>query len=85
MMTEYENNRRRQVSRMRSVSDFTMGIIFSLIGIYFLVYRSLRWHFLNQEYSDRDYFLGALCLCYGLWRIYRGYKKNYFKNEESDV
>ena len=85
MIEEYEKNKRTQVSRMKSVTDFVMGTIFSLMGIYFLSYRHLGWTFMGQEPSDRDYFLGALCLSYGIWRIYRGYKKNYFKNEGQEV
>lgn len=37
------------------------------------------------EFNDRfppnewDKVFGAVCVVYGLWRMYRGYKKNYFK------
>lgn len=79
---EYEKTKRKQVVRMRSITDIVMGIIFSIMGVYLLVYRYFGLTFMGQPPSDRDYFLSALCLAYGLWRIYRGYKKNYFKNEQ---
>ncbi|MBD0277278.1 MAG: hypothetical protein M3342_04300 [Bacteroidota bacterium] len=79
MLEEYEQKRQRQVSRMRSIMDYTMGIVFFLIGIYFLIYQKLGWNVFNRAPSSIDYFIGILFILYGSWRIYRGYKKDYFK------
>ena len=81
MLDEYEEKRRKQVSRMRSIMDYTMGIVFLAIGIAFLVSQFTHKAFLGREPSTINYFLGALFLLYGTWRIYRGYKKNYFRPE----
>jgi uncharacterized membrane protein HdeD (DUF308 family) len=78
MIEEYENNRRKQVSRMRSVMDYVMGSIFVIIGIYFFIYQKLDINVFNREPSTLDYFIGGLFTIYGIWRIYRGYKKSYF-------
>lgn len=64
---------------MRSTIDFVMGSFFFLIGLYFLVYEKLGWSLLDREPSSIDYFIGGLFVLYGGWRIYRGYKKNYFR------
>jgi uncharacterized membrane protein len=79
MIEEYEQKRRRQVSRMRSMVDFTMGGLFLLLGLYFLVYDALGWNIFDRKASSLDYFIGALFVLYGGWRIYRGYKENYFR------
>ena len=79
MLEDYEQQRRNQVSRMRSFMDYTMGVLFFLIGVYFLIYEKLGWNVFNREPSSLDYFIGGLFILYGSWRIYRGYKKNYFK------
>ncbi len=78
MVEEYENNRRKQVSTMRSVMDYVMGFLFVIIGIYFFIYQKLDINIFNREPSTLDYFIGGLFTVYGIWRIYRGYKKNYF-------
>lgn len=79
MIEEYEQKRQRQVSRMRSIMDYMMGFVFFLIGVYFLIYEKFGWNVFNRKPSPLDYFIGILFILYGGWRIYRGYKKDYFK------
>lgn len=77
---DYEQQRNRQVSRMRSVLDYAMGVLIILIGL-FLIFRFKLNIGLNKTYppDQWDKLYGALAVAYGSWRIYRGYKKNYFK------
>ena len=79
MIEEFQEKQRRQRSRMRSMVDYTMGTVFLLLGVYFLIYEKLGWKLLNREPSSIDYFIGLLFVLYGGWRIYRGYKKNYYR------
>lgn len=79
MVEEYEAQRRRQVRNMRSVMDYVMGALFFLIGVYFLTYRFLGVNVFNRQPSPIDYLIGGLFVVYGAWRIYRGYKKAYFR------
>lgn len=59
--------------------DYTMGLVFLAIGLYFLLYKITGMkQLLNRDPSVLDYFIGGLFVVYGVWRIYRGYKKNYF-------
>ena len=79
MLEDFQDKQRKQRSRVRSIMDYSMGSIFLLIGIYFLVYDKLGLTLLDREPSSIDYFIGGMFVLYGGWRIYRGYKKNYFK------
>lgn len=78
-MEDYQEQHRRRVSRMRSMMDFTMGILLVLIGLWFLTYEKLGINVFNRDPSDLDYLIGGLFVLYGIWRIYRGYKKDYFQ------
>jgi hypothetical protein len=79
MMEEYENEKRKQVSLMRSILDYGMGAVFFLIGLYFLLYEVLDISIFPRKPSVMDKLIGILFIAYGSWRIYRGYKKNYFR------
>ena len=79
MADEYEQQRRKQVIGMRSVADYGMGFVFFLIGVYFLTYAKLGLNIFPRKPSPVDYLIGILFVAYGAWRMYRGYKKNYFK------
>jgi steroid 5-alpha reductase family enzyme len=79
MLEEFNEQRRKRESNMRSFMDFTMGTIILLIGVFFLVYEYFGIKILDKEPGAIDKIIGALFVLYGGWRIYRGYKKNYFK------
>ena len=85
MAGEYEQQRRKQVSTMRSVMDYGMGFVFFLIGVYFLTYAKLGLNIFPRKPSPVDYLIGVLFFAYGAWRMYRGYKKNYFKEWTADA
>ena len=36
MFEDYEKKKRRQVSTMRSILDYGMGVLFILIGVFFI-------------------------------------------------
>jgi len=79
MFEEYENKKRKQVTQMRTIMDYGMGTLLMLAGIVFLFHDKLNIPLGNDAPTLLDKFFGGLCLVYGGWRIYRGYKKNYFK------
>jgi hypothetical protein len=62
---------------MRAILDFGMGVLILCLGIFFLVAPSLGIGFEIDNFYR--YFFSALCIVYGSWRVYRGYKKNYFR------
>jgi len=80
MIQDFQEKQKQQGTQIRSVMDYTMGIVFFCLGLYFVLYRHIGLpHIMKREPSDLDYFIGGLFITYGTWRFYRGYKKNYFK------
>ncbi|MBO9619128.1 MAG: hypothetical protein J7539_08850 [Niabella sp.] len=77
---EYEQQRNKRVAGMRSVLDYAMGVLIIFVGVFLLIRNKLDIP-LNKRFPPDaiDWFLGGLFVVYGIWRIYRGYKKNYFK------
>lgn len=82
MLDEYEKKRRKQVAQMKSLMDYGMGLLILLVGLFFLFRTKLGDLPLNVRLGEPDTLekvFGGLCIVYGTWRIYRGYKKNYFR------
>jgi len=79
MVEDSQEQQRKRMSRMRSVMDFIMGIILLVAGFYFLTYEKLGVNIFRRTPSGIDYFIGALFVLYGIWRIYRGFKKDYYR------
>lgn len=64
--------------RMKSIMDFGMGLLWLGMGA-FLVFIKLFDTAFQARFDDPVMkFFGAICMVYGLFRLYRGYKKNYF-------
>jgi hypothetical protein len=74
---ENENPRTKRYVGMKSIMDLGMGIIYVGVGIFILFAK--KFHFEN-EFVDSTIgkVFALLVIVYGLWRIYRGIKKNYF-------
>ncbi len=62
---------------MRTILDYGMGIMITGLGVFFLIAPRLGFDF-GVDVFYRIFF-ACLCLIYGIWRVYRGYKKNYFR------
>lgn len=79
MIEEYEKKKRKRTASMKSLLDYGMGIIILIGGLFFLFRGKLHISF-NESFppNSMDKIFGAICVLYGAWRIYRGYKKNYF-------
>ena len=80
MIEDFQERQRRKAAGVRSVMDFVMGGLFILLGLYFLLYQVLEIDIFKRAPSPvLDIVLGILFIAYGAWRMYRGYKKQYFK------
>ncbi|TCJ14401.1 DUF1206 domain-containing protein [Flaviaesturariibacter flavus] len=79
MVEEYEKKRRRQVGTMRAIMDYAMGIVFVLVGLFFFYAFFTKTPIMGREPGGLDVAIGVLFVVYGVWRVYRGYRKNYFK------
>ncbi len=81
MLEDYERKKRKQISLMRSMMDYTMGTIILLIGTFFFFRNRINiWvnDYLRPP-DALDKLLGVICILYGSWRIYRGFQKKYFR------
>jgi len=76
MATDFEEKKRKAYSLRRSLMDYGMGIIIAGIGV-FVAFSDRLGLVIELDPIFRYLFIG-LCLLYGGFRIYRGYKKNYF-------
>lgn len=78
MRQDLENKRRKAYAGRRSAMDLGMGIIYAGMGGFFMFSELLgiRMEFLQKPFS---YILGGICLLYGGFRIFRGIKKNYYR------
>jgi hypothetical protein len=75
-----ENGDRRRRSKvdilMRAIMDSGRGLVIFGMGIFFLISQKLGVDLaIDNLYR---YMFSGLCLLYGGWRIYRGYRKNYY-------
>lgn len=62
---------------MRSLLDYTMGILYLAAGSFLVFAEKFGFALDNFDITFR-YVFGAICSIYGSWRIYRGFKKDYF-------
>jgi hypothetical protein len=70
---ETRNNNNNN-SRIRSVYDYTMGVLWFAVGVFFLFQKKLGYD-LQLDKTLTGIF-GVSSLLYGSFRIYRGFKKN---------
>jgi len=71
------SERDKGLIRMRSMMDYGMGILWLGMGIFLLFIEHFNTG-LEARFDDPVMKgFGAICILYGGFRIYRGYKKNY--------
>lgn len=73
MIEDFQEQQRKKTAKIRSFMDFTMGGLLVIAGTLLLIFSVGNLDDINRKG------LGGLFILYGLWRIYRGYKKNYFR------
>ena len=77
---EEPSERDKSYLRMRSIMDFGMGLLWIAMGVFMIFIRRFNAE-LADKYDDNTFkIFGAVCIIYGLFRIYRGYKKQYFRD-----
>lgn len=77
---EEPSERDKSYLRMRSIMDFGMGLLWIAMGVFMIFIRRFNAE-LAEKYDDNTFkIFGAVCIIYGLFRIYRGYKKQYFRD-----
>jgi len=80
-LEEFENTPDPKTKRyilMKSIADFGMGFIY--IGVGVIIFFAKEFH-LHNDFTDSitAKVFAVVIVIYGLWRVYRGIKKDYFK------
>lgn len=77
MEDKFQERKAKNYSIMKSIADYGMGIVILCFGIFFAFSQKFGFNFSIEPIFK--YFFAGMCMIYGAWRIYRGYKKNYFE------
>ena len=77
MQNEEPDRRTKGYIMMRAILDYGMGLLILALGVFFIIAPRLGFNFGVDDFYR--YFFAGLCVLYGGWRFYRGYKKNYFR------
>lgn len=76
---ESYSTREKGIIRMRSIMDLGMGVLWLAMGV-FLAFFSKNHEGLSSRLDEPVVkIFGFVCMLYGCFRIYRGVRKNYFK------
>ncbi|MEP7141262.1 MAG: hypothetical protein ABI707_00265 [Ferruginibacter sp.] len=77
---EQLSEREKGFIRMRSITNYGMGVFMILVGCFFMFPVKLTEVYINRYDPVLIKAFAVVCWVYGAFRIYRGYKKNYFRN-----
>lgn len=73
------SGRERGLIRMRSIMDYGMGSLWIAMGVFMLFIKQFNTG-LEARFDDPTMkAFGGICVLYGAFRVYRGFKKNYLK------
>ncbi len=73
------SDREKNFIRMRSIMDYGMGILWLSMGFFMIFIKEFNTG-LEARFDDGTMkAFGGICIVYGIFRIYRGYKKNYLR------
>jgi threonine/homoserine/homoserine lactone efflux protein len=73
------SERHKGYLRMRSIMDYGMGLLWMGMGVYMLFNEYFNSGLVDRFDGIWLKVFGGICLLYGGFRIYRGYKKNYLR------
>lgn len=78
---EQLNERDKRYIRMRSTMDIGMGILWAAMGVFLLFIEKFSPALVLQYDEKLIKIFGGVCVLYGLFRVYRGFKKNYLRKD----
>jgi hypothetical protein len=74
-----QTERNKGYVRMKSIMDYGMGVLWVGMGIFITFVQKFDAGIAERLNDPMFKVLGGVFIVYGLFRIYRGYKKNYFR------
>jgi len=73
------SNREKNMILMKSIMDYGMGALWFSMGIFIIFVKNIKPDLQYQFDDPMMKIFGGICIIYGSFRIYRGYKKNYLR------
>jgi len=77
MASEFDDKKQKAYVNRRALMDLGMGIIYT--GMAVLMFFAGKFGLEAVFSAPFNYIFGGLCLLYGGFRIYRGIRKNYYR------
>ena len=77
---EQLNERDKGYIRMRSMMDYGMGVLWIAMGIFLIFIKKFSPDMAARFDDPMIKVFAGICILYGLFRFYRGYKKNYLRD-----
>ena len=77
---EQLSDRDKGYIRMRSIMDYGMGILWMGMGVFIIFIKNFSPDLALTYDSTAIKVFGVVCIIYGAFRIYRGFKKNYLRD-----
>lgn len=77
---EQLSEREKGIIRMRTITNYGMGFFLIIVGFFFMFPVKLTQGYISQYDPVLIKVFAVVCWLYGAFRIYRGYKKNYFRD-----
>ena len=74
------SEREKGFIRMRTITNYGMEGFMILAGFFFMFPVKETRAYINQYDPVLIKIFAVICWLYGAFRIYRGYRKNYFRN-----
>ena len=74
------SEREKGLIRMRSITNYGMGVFLVIAGLFFMFPTEFTRKYINQFDPFMIKLFAVICWLYDAFRIYRGYKKNYFRS-----
>jgi hypothetical protein len=76
MDNEQRDKRTKGYTMMRATLDLAMGVLYIGVGLFMFFPEKLGLDMEGFDETIRKIF-GGLCMVYGVWRLYRGIRKEY--------
>jgi hypothetical protein len=77
---EQMSDREKNLVRTKSIVNYAMGLFFIGVGFFFMFPTSRTAGYINQYDPVMIKIFAVVCWVYGLFRLYRGYAKNYYRD-----
>ena len=82
-LEEFEQTPDKKTKRymlMRSITDWGMGLIYLGVGLVIIFSKQLNFNSDFAQSAPAKIF-AVIVIIYGAWRLYRGFKKNYLREQ----